>query len=90
LKKLGQEKANADIDQCIKNADVYFNSPEGKKVVRGGLTTNSVGVGIGVGNNGLGFGAGLGSSNMASGSDVKRGFVNQCLENKGYQVLVWE
>lgn len=90
LKERGPEKAKADIDQCLKDADVYFNTPEGKKVAHGGLSTTSVGIGMGLGSDGFGLGAGVGAGNVVSGTDVKRGFVNQCLENKGYQVLVWE
>ena len=90
LKERGPEKAKTDIDQCLKEAEVYFNTPEGKKVVHGGLSTSSVGVGIGLGTAGFGLGAGVGAGNVVSGKDVKRAFVNRCLENKGYQVLVWE
>jgi hypothetical protein len=90
LKERGPEKSKADIDQCLNDAEVYFNSPEGKKVAHGGTTTTSVGLGIGLGGDGFGLGAGVGTGNVVSGTDVKKGYVNQCLENKGYQVLVWE
>jgi len=90
LKERGPVKAQEDIDQCLREADAYFMTPEGKKVARGGISSTSVGVGVGFGTGGVGVGAGVGSGKVVSGTDVKRGFVNQCLENKGYQVLVWE
>jgi hypothetical protein len=35
------------------------------------------------------MGVGGGDRGMSS-TDVKRNFVNQCLVNKGYQVLAWD
>lgn len=90
LKERGPVKAQEDIDQCIRDADAYLNTPEGKKVASGGVSTTAIGLGVGFGSGGVGLGAGVGSGSIISGTDVKRGFVNQCLENKGYQVLVWE
>lgn len=90
LKARGPVKAQEDIDQCLKDADTYLDTPEGKKVASGGLSTTAVGLGVGFGTGGVGIGAGVGTGRVVSGTDVKRGFVNQCLENKGYQVLVWE
>ena len=90
LKERGPVRAQEDIDQCLRDADEYLNTPEGKKVASGGVSTTAVGLGVGFGSGGVGLGAGVGSGSIVSGADVKRGFVNQCLENKGYQVLVWE
>lgn len=92
LKERGPVKAQEDIDQCLREADAYFETPEGKKVARRGVSTTAVGfgLGIGTGGGGLGVGAGMGTGQVVSGTDIKRAYVNQCLENKGYQVLVWE
>lgn len=95
FKKNGDAKAEADVDQCLAEADTYLKSPEGKKVARGGSVSTSIGVGtsIGIGSggySGVGLGVGIGGGNRVSGTDVKRMFVNQCLSDKGYQVLAWD
>jgi outer membrane lipoprotein SlyB len=90
LKQRGPIIARADIDQCLREADVYFNTPEGKRVANGAESATSVGSSIGFGSGGVGLGVGIGSGNRVSGIDVKRGYVNQCLANKGYQVLAWD
>lgn len=93
LKERGQVRAEADINQCLNDAEVYLKSPEGKKVAKGGSFGTSVGVGtsIGIGSGtGVGLGVGVGGGNRVSGLDVKRMFVNQCLTDKGYQVLAWD
>lgn len=93
LKQKGSEKAQADIDKCLKDADAYLESPEGKKVANGGSFGTAIGVGtsIGIGSRtGVGLGVGVGGGNRVSGTDVKRMFVNQCLTDLGYQVLAWD
>jgi len=93
LKEKGALAASADIDQCLKSADEYLKSPEGKKVANGsrGFGTMMGGaVSIG-GSSNIGVGVGVGThDNGMSSMDVKRSFVNQCLANKGYQVLAWD
>lgn len=93
LKERGQTRAQADIDQCLREADTYLDTPEGKKVAKGGSFGTSVGIGTSVGlgsSSGVGVGVGVGGGNRVSGLDVKRSFVNQCLSEKGYQVLAWD
>lgn len=93
LKERGQARAEADINQCLNDAEAFLKSPEGKKVARGGSFGTSVGVGTSVGlgsNSGMGVGVGVGGGNRVSGMDVKKSFVNQCLADKGYQVLAWD
>ena len=63
----GPQNAQMDIDQCLKDAETYFDTPEGKKVARGGDTTSAVGVGFGFGTGGMGMGAGVGSGTVISG-----------------------
>lgn len=94
-KKNGEARAQVDVDECLAEAEAYLRSPEGKKVARGGSAATSIGVGtsIGIGSggySGVGLGVGVGSGNRVSGTDVKRMFVNQCLSDKGYQVLAWD
>jgi outer membrane lipoprotein SlyB len=94
LKKMGQAKANEDIDKCLKEADEYLKTPEGKKVAKGSSgygTAVGTSVGFGMGTTGVGLGMGVGGGDRGmSSTDVKRNFVNQCLVNKGYQVLAWD
>lgn len=91
LKQKGSLVAEADINQCMHDADVYLNSPEGKKVAKGGSYGTAIGTSIGLGSGGgVGFGVGVGGGNRISGLDVKKEFVNQCLAEKGYQVLAWD
>jgi hypothetical protein len=95
LKQKGQAKADEDINQCLKEADEYFKTPEGKKVANGSSGSGAMvgtGVGFGVGpSTSLGVGVGYGTIDRGvSGTEVRRGYVNQCLVNKGYQVLTWD
>lgn len=94
-KSRGEGQAQADIDQCLRDAEAYLKTPEGKKVADGGSFASTIGVGtsIGIGSggySGVGLGVGVGGGNRVSGTDVKRMFVNQCLTDKGYQVLAWD
>lgn len=94
LREKGAANAEADINQCMKDAEAYLKTPEGKKVAHGGSFGTGVGigtsVGIGSGGTGVGVGVGVGGGNRVSGLDVKKIFVNQCLAEKGYQVLAWD
>lgn len=94
LKQRGHEVANKDIDECLKEADDYFKTPEGKEAAKGSVghgTMVGTSVGFGMGSTtGVGVGVGVGSGEYGtSPSDVRKAFVNQCLMNKGYQVLSW-
>jgi outer membrane lipoprotein SlyB len=94
LKEKGQEKAKVDVDQCLKDAEDYFNTPEGKKAAKGSVgygTAIGTSVGFGMGSGGVGVGVGVGGGERGtSPTDVRKAFVNQCLVNKGYQVLSWD
>ena len=90
------EKSQTDIDECLKEANAYLKTPEGEKLQKSansGSVGTSVGLGFGTGSGvGLGFGMGSGGDrNRLSGEEqIKRNFTNQCLINKGYQVVGWE
>lgn len=92
--KAGNEKAEADINECMKKTEDYFNTPEGKKIANssgyGSTVGGSVGFGFGTGGSGVGLGVGVGSGRSVSAGDIKKNFTNQCLLDKGYQVLTWD
>lgn len=92
--KSGPEKSEADINECMKKSEDYFNTPEGKKIANnagsGSTVGGSVGFGFGSGGSGVGLGVGVGSGRTTTSTDIKRNFTNQCLLDKGYQVLTWD
>lgn len=95
-KDRGPEAAQLDIDDCLKEANNYLKTPEGEKLQKSANPSSmSTSVGFGFGGMGsgvgLGFGVGGGDRNRLSGEEqVRRNFTNQCLVNKGYQVVGWE
>jgi outer membrane lipoprotein SlyB len=85
----------ADIDECLKEANDYLKTPEGQKLQKSNNPPSfgtSVGFGFGGGGSsiGLGIGTGGGRSRLSGEEQVRRNFTNQCLVNKGYQVVGWE
>ncbi len=90
----GPEKAEADVGECLKKTEDYFNTSEGKKLAKsagsGSTVGGSVGFGFGTGGSGIGLGVGVGSGRGTTSVDIKRNFTNQCLLDKGYQVLAWD
>ena len=103
LKAKGKEASEADIDQCMKDADTYLDSSEGKKIVKsagfgavvGGAMGAVAGAFYGDISGGAARGAAIGGTGGAvSGSltpdQVKHRFVNQCLADKGYNVIGWD
>ncbi len=103
LKSAGKEAAKKDIDQCISDADAYLDSSEGKKIAKGAGGGAVVGAAMGAvfgaftGNigSGLARGGAIGAAGGAAGSamtpdELKHRYVNQCLGEKGYQVLGWD
>lgn len=103
LKARGKEASEADIDQCMKDAETYLDSSEGKKIVKsagfgaavGGAMGAVAGAFYGDVGGGLARGAAIGGAGGAvSGSltpdQVKHRYVNQCLADKGYNVIGWD
>ncbi len=102
LKTVGKEAAHADIESCEHDADAYLESSKGKQIASGAGKGAVIGAAIG-GVSGLfggGFGRGLitggavggaagGTSGALSPDQVKHNFVDQCLHDKGYQVIGW-
>jgi uncharacterized membrane protein len=103
LKTVGRAQADADIDQCISDADAYLESSKGKQIARGAGAGAAVGAAMGAvtgiftGNVGRGLvrGGAIGAAGGAtagalSPDQIKRRYVNQCLADKGYHVLGWD
>lgn len=103
LKSKGKEASEADIDQCMKDAETYLDSSEGKKIVKsagfgaavGGAMGAVAGAFYGDIGGGAARGAAIGGTGGAvSGSltpdELKHRYVNQCLADKGYNVMGWD
>lgn len=96
LKDKGNEKAQTDINECLKESEVYLKTPEGEKLRKSADSSSvsvgtSLGFGFGGGTSlGLGMGMGGGRDRQLSGEEqVRRNFTNQCLVNRGYQIVGW-
>jgi hypothetical protein len=96
LKEKGPTVSQADVDECLKESEAYLKTPEGEKLrksINPSTVGTSVGFGFGTGGSGIGLGVGVGDRgyNRLSGEEqVRRNFTNQCLVNKGYQIVGWE
>lgn len=102
-KKKGKVAAEADVNQCIKDADTYLESSKGKATAKGAgagaLIGGAMGTVAGIFSGdivrGATQGAAMGGAGGAVGGalspdQVKHNFVNQCLAEKGYHVLGWD
>lgn len=103
LKEVGKEASEKDIDRCMADADSYLESSKGKQVAKGAGAGAVIGGAMGAvtgmftGNMGRGLvrgsaigAAGGGAAGAVSPDQLKRRYVNQCLAEKGYQVLGWD
>lgn len=103
LKSVGKEVSQKDVDQCIADAEAYLNSSKGKQIAKGAGAGAAIGAAMGTvaglftGNVGSGLvrggaigAAGGGTAGALSPDQVKRRYVNQCLADKGYQVIGWD
>lgn len=103
LKAVGKEASQKDIDQCIADAENYLESSKGKQVAKGAGAGAVIGAAMGgvaglfTGNLGSGLvrggaigAAGGGAAGALSPDQIKRRYVNQCLADKGYQVIGWD
>lgn len=103
LKEVGKEAAKKDTDACIADADEYLKSSKGKNVAKGAGAGAAIGAAMGAvgglftGNLGGGLmrggaigAAGGGTAGALSPDQVKQRYVNQCLADKGYQVIGWD
>ena len=95
LKDKGSQVSQTDIDACLKEAEDYLKTPEGEKLQRSNNAPSvgtSIGFGFGGGGSGIGLGMGVGGGGrrLSGEEQVRRNFANQCLVNKGYQIVGWE
>lgn len=103
LKSVGKEASQKDIDKCLAEADEYLESSKGKQVAKGAGAGAAIGAAMGAvggmftGNMGRGLvrggaigAAGGGAAGAVSPDQLKRRYVNQCLADKGYQVIGWD
>lgn len=102
-KEVGKKSAQKDVEQCMADAKEYVKSGKGKNIAKGagggaaigaaigavgGLFTGDLGGGL-VRGGAVGAAAG-GTAGALSPDEIKRNYVNQCLAEKGYQVLGWD
>lgn len=103
MKSKGKEASEADINQCLSEADTYLDSAEGKKMVKsagfGAMVGGAVGAVAGAFSGNIARGAaqgaamggvGGGVAGAMSPDELKHRYVNQCLSDKGYRVLGWD
>ncbi len=103
LKSVGKDSAEKDVDQCMAGADDYLKSSKGKNIAKGAGAGAAIGAAMGavagmftgnIGGSALRSGAvgaaGGGVVGGLSPDQVKRNFTNQCLGDKGYQVIGWD
>ena len=103
LKAKGKEASEADIDECLKDAKTYLESSEGKKIAKsagfGAAVGGAMGAVAGMFYGDIGGGAARGAAMGGAGGAVsgsltpdqlKHRYVNQCLADKGYNVIGWD
>lgn len=103
LKSRGKAAGEADINLCLKEADAFLDSTEGKKIAKsagfGAIVGGAVGAVAGVFTGDIGRGAaqgaamggvGGGAAGALSPDEIKHRYVNKCLADKGYHVLGWD
>jgi hypothetical protein len=102
-KSVGKEVADKDIKACMVEADKYLETDEAKRITKGAGKGAAVGAAMGAvwgafsGNMGRGAvrGGAVGAAGGAAGTaispdELKHRYVNQCLGDKGYQVIGWD
>ena len=102
-KAKGKEASEADINQCLKDADTYMDSSEGKKILKstgfGAAVGGAMGAVAGAFYGDIGGGAARGAaiggaggavSGTLSPNELKHRYVNQCLADQGYNVIGWD
>jgi len=103
-KAAGKEVAKEDINFCMTEAEEYLESSTGKQALKGAKSGAAVGAVFGAatslifgGNplrgaarSGAVGGAVGGTAGALSPDQIKHRYVNQCLAEKGYQVLGWD
>tara|TARA_B100001248_G_scaffold262708_1_gene261277 strand:- start:5834 stop:6223 length:390 start_codon:yes stop_codon:yes gene_type:complete len=102
-KSVGKDAADADVKQCMAEAEEYLKSSKAKQITKGAGSGGIVGAAVGAvsgaftGNIGrgalrggaLGATAG-GAAGAISPDQLKQRYVNHCLQKKGYKVIGWD
>lgn len=105
FQKVGESRAEKDIDMCMSKADKYLEKHNKARLNRsvkrqavggavvGGLFGALSGKGVGGAVGGAALGAGIGASGAyasRNGPDpLKQNYVNNCLQRQSYVVLGW-
>jgi len=106
LQTVGSQRAEQDVEQCRAQANQYVNNFPVREVARqtawGAAGGTAIGVVAGAITGDLGRGAALGAATggtaglmhgaykASEGDPVWKNFVEQCLRDKGYQVIGWQ
>jgi hypothetical protein len=103
LKSVGKEASKKDIEKCMNEADEYLESPKGKNIAKGagagaviGAAMGAVGgfftgdIAGGAMRSGAVGAAGGGAVGAMTPDQVRKNYTNQCLAEKGYQVIGWD
>jgi len=106
LGEVGSAAAQQDIDECLQQAAAgYQSSSEGKiasSTAVGAATGAAMGAAVGAVTGRAGAGAAMGAAGGGAGGliqglfhsrdldPVQQRFVEQCLREKGYQVIGWQ
>jgi hypothetical protein len=103
LKMVGKDHSKKDIDQCVSDANKFLESSKGKQIAKGAGAGAVIGAAMGgvagvfSGNLGRGMvrggaigAAGGGAAGALAPDQIKQRYVNQCLTDKGYQVIGWD
>ncbi|MCF6812044.1 cell envelope biogenesis protein OmpA [Thiotrichales bacterium 19S9-12] len=101
-KAMGEAGAEKDVQQCTQDADTYLKSSEAKKILgqagKGSIVGGVVGAVAGAFSGSVGQsavigasvgGAAGGASAAVSPDELKRSFIEKCLQDKGYDVIGW-
>lgn len=103
--QMGHERSEADIDRCVSKAEDQLAKTKDRRVLRStgkGAAVGAVAGGVigSTGHTGVLGGAAIGAAGGAivgaiigaahTPEEAKRGLVNYCLKQKGYEVAGWE
>jgi outer membrane lipoprotein SlyB len=103
LEAVGAAAAQQDVDDCIqKAAAAGYASNSGEKVVGSTVVGAAAGAAVGAVAGGAGTGAAMGAAGGGTGGLIRgifgsrnldpeqRQFIDQCLKEKGYEVINWQ
>ncbi|MBM4270625.1 MAG: cell envelope biogenesis protein OmpA [Deltaproteobacteria bacterium] len=106
LKKVGEEQAHRDIEECDRLAEAYVKSDAGKQAAKSTVTGGAAGAVIGGAagavtgslKRGSAVGAAAGAatglvrgiSRASEPSPIHKRFVEKCLRERGYKPIGWQ